>query len=97
MNGSKPVSTPMEFGKSLVPGENDFNIDLYLQAVGSIMYLMTWTRPDISYPIGTLATFNASPTKEHWQGTKRILRYIEGTKDTKLVLGGKELTLERLY
>jgi hypothetical protein len=38
------------------------------------------TRPDISYAVGVLCRFMQAPTVQHWQGAKRILRYLKGTK-----------------
>jgi hypothetical protein len=48
------------------------------------MYLMTCTRPDLAAAIGIFSRFMSNPGKEHWEGVKRILRYIRFTADFKL-------------
>jgi hypothetical protein len=57
----------------------------YLNAVGALMYLATTTRPDISYTVGVLARFNSNPGMSHWKAVKHLFRYLQGTKDKKLV------------
>jgi len=56
----------------------------YLQAVGSLMYLATATRPDISYAVGVLARFSKNPGMTHWKAVKHLFRYLKGTLDYKL-------------
>jgi hypothetical protein len=56
----------------------------YLQAVGSLMYLATATRPDISYAVGVLARFSKNPGLQHWKAVKHLFRYLKGTLDLKL-------------
>ena len=51
------------------------------------MYAATGTRPDISYTVGILCSFNASPRTSHLTAAKRVLRYLKKTKDLKLVYG----------
>lgn len=56
----------------------------YCNAVGSIMYSMIGTRPDLAYPVGVISRFMSNPIKEHWLGVKWVLRYIKGTLKTRL-------------
>src|SRR3954454_16447070 len=51
----------------------------YLNAVGSLQYLATMTRPDIAYAVSCLARFNAVPGPQHWAAVKHLLRYCKGT------------------
>jgi hypothetical protein len=51
----------------------------YQNAVGSLMYLVTATRPDLAHSVGEVSRFNQNPGKEHWAAVKRILRYLKGT------------------
>jgi len=57
---------------------------LYRSAIGSVMYAMLATRPDIAYSISILAQFNQSPTQHHWRALRRLLRYLRTTKTYKL-------------
>jgi hypothetical protein len=75
-------TTPQEFAEMRdVP---------YREAVGSLMYAALGTRPDIAYAVGHLARFSENPSKPHWEAVKRVIRYLKGTKDWWLVLGGKQ-------
>ena len=67
----------------------------YMEAVGSLMYAVIGTQPDIAYTISYLARFMANPGHVHWEAVKRVIRYLKGTKDVKLVLRkGGTLTWE---
>ena len=59
--------------------------NLYRQAIGSLIYLMTSTRPDISYTVGVLSRFMHEPRELHWRFLKRLLRYVKTTRDFSLV------------
>ena len=53
----------------------------YLSAIGALMYLANYTRPDIAFSVNLLARYNLAPTKRHWNEIKHILRYLLGTSD----------------
>lgn len=61
----------------------------YISAVASCIYLAGVTRPDISYAVGVLARFNKNPGPQHWKAVQRLLRYLKGTVNFALKLGGK--------
>ena len=52
----------------------------YLSVIGALMYLANSTRPDISFTVD-LARSSQAPTRRHWSGVKRVLRYLKGTED----------------
>ena len=94
MNKSRPLSSPMVV-RSLEITKDPFrpkeeNEELlgpevpYLSAIGALMYLANYTRPDIAFPVNLLARYNSTPTKRHWNGIKHILRYLCGTSDMRL-------------
>ena len=66
----------------------------YLIIIGSLMYLMLGTRPDLAYAVGTLSRFSAKPKLAHWEAAKRVLRYIQVTKDMELRFNGTELSMD---
>ncbi len=82
MENSKPVATPIEPGKRFQQMESEedaFDVEMYRQAIGCLTYASTSTRPDLAAAVGMLAQYMSKPSKEHWAGVKRILRYIRGT------------------
>jgi hypothetical protein len=60
----------------------------YRSLVGSLTYIATGTRPDIAYAVGKLASFLDDFRPEHWEAAARVVRYLKGTRDFGLVLGG---------
>ena len=48
----------------------------YAFDVGSLMYAMVCTRPDIAYAVGVVSWFLTNHGKEHWEATKLIQRYL---------------------
>ena len=87
MEGCKSVSTPMEQGNLLsilqqpssdVDKENMASIP-YRSAIGSLMYLSTCTRPDIAAAVSELSKYSQNPGMAHWEGVKRVMRYVSGT------------------
>ena len=85
---STPIDPGLKLSSAMSPGtpseiEEMRNVP-YLQAVGSLMYLATATRPDISYAVGVLARFSKNPGPTHWKAVKHVFRYLKGTLDYKL-------------
>jgi hypothetical protein len=56
----------------------------YASAVGSLMYAMVCTRPDISHAVGYLSRYMSKPGKEHWIIVKRVFMYLRGTTNNGL-------------
>ena len=83
MANSKPVITPVETSMRLKAGGAGPSVSqsVYRSAVGSLLYLSSWTRRDITFAVSSDASYSADPKKEHWIAVKRILRYLEGTVD----------------
>ena len=52
------------------------------------MYATVMTRPDITFAVSTLSQFLESPRTTHLQAVTRVFRYLSGTKNLTLVLGG---------
>src|SRR3954462_440300 len=48
---------------------------LYAWAIGSIMYGMVCTRPDVSYALSAMSRYQANPGESHWTTVKSILKY----------------------
>ena len=66
----------------------------YASAIGSIMYAMLCTRPDVCLAISLARRYQSNPGVDHWTAVKNILKYLKRTKDMFLVYGGdKELVV----
>jgi hypothetical protein len=61
----------------------------YASVLGSLMYVMVYTRPDIVHAVGVLSRYMSTPGKEHWTTIKRVFRYLCGTKDYAICYQGK--------
>ena len=66
----------------------------YSSAVGSLMYAMVCTRPDIAHVVGVVSRFLENPGKEHWEAVKWILRYLRGTTRDCLYFKGSDPILK---
>ena len=62
----------------------------YANVIGSLMYAMVCTRPDISHAVGVVSRYMHNPGKDHWQAVKWILRYIHNTVEVGLVFEQKD-------
>lgn len=87
MHDSNPVSTPIEPNATLSrdSGTPLQSATRYQQIVGSIMYLVTATRPDLAFTITFLSQFSSAPTDLHLKAAQRVLRYIKYTRDWALL------------
>jgi Reverse transcriptase (RNA-dependent DNA polymerase)/GAG-pre-integrase domain/gag-polypeptide of LTR copia-type len=94
---SHPTSTPMDPGLKLrrVDKSTLSKLDVerlakipYRSLVGCLIYLAIGTRPDISYAVQQLSQFLDSYTYGHWTAAIRVVRYLKGTRDLELTLGG---------
>ena len=73
MKEAKPVTTPLgghyKLSKSSCPSTEEENKKMvvipYSSAVGSLMYAMVCTRPDIAHAVGVVSRFLSNPGKQH--------------------------------
>jgi len=73
-----PINPPLEVGLQLVKADESDNALPYREAVGSQMYLMVGTRPDLAFAIWKLNLFVSCYGKKHWAAIKRVIRYVKG-------------------
>ncbi|GJZ03356.1 retrotransposon protein, putative, ty1-copia subclass [Tanacetum coccineum] len=64
----------------------------YASAVGSIMYAVRCTRPDVAFSQNLTSRYQQNPGESHWTAVKNILKYLRNTKDMFLVYGGDSTT-----
>jgi len=70
----------MQFPKNELERKQMDNIP-YASIVGSLMYAQTCTRPDISFAAGMLGRYQSNLRLDHWKAVKKVLRYLQGTKN----------------
>ena len=56
-------------------------------AIGSIMYAMLCTRPDVCLAISLVGRYQSNPGVDHWIAVKNILKYLKRIKDMFFVYG----------
>ena len=79
----------------LVPNDGRAYSQLeYASAIGSLMYCMTCTRPDIAYAVGKLCRYTHNPSREHWKALFRVFQYLKKTIDYGLCYNGYPIVLE---
>nr|KYP66486.1 Retrovirus-related Pol polyprotein from transposon TNT 1-94 [Cajanus cajan] len=99
MKNAKPVITPLvghfKLSKKSCPTIREKMSTIpYSSAVGSLMYAMVCTRPDIAHAVGVVSRYLSNPGKTHWEAVKWILRYLRGTSKLCLRFGGAKPILE---
>ena len=52
----------------------------YASVVGALQYAACSTRPDIAHAVNTLGAFLQQPKLRHVEATKKVLRYLNGTR-----------------
>jgi ATP-binding cassette subfamily B (MDR/TAP) protein 1 len=101
MHNTKPVSTPLAAHfrlSSALCSESDKDIEYmsrvsYSSAVGSLMYAMVCSRPDLSHALSVVSRFMVNPGKEHWRAVQWIFRYCEVLVMPVCILGNLEIDL----
>ncbi|GJT04270.1 zinc finger, CCHC-type containing protein [Tanacetum coccineum] len=77
-----PIGTPMDPTTKLVPNKGVAVNQLeYSKAIGSLMYAMISTRPDIAFAVGKLSRYTHNPSLIHWKAINRVFQYLKGTMD----------------
>ena len=102
MDKAKPVSSPlagnMKLSSDQCPRSEKEKAEMknvpYASAVGSLMYAMVCTRPDIAFVVGVVSRFMSNPGKEHWAAVKWILKYLKGTSRVCLCFGSGKPELD---
>lgn len=92
MHNCKSTKAPIvkgdKFSKAQCPQNDDEREEMktipYSSVVGSLMYAQVCTRPDIAFVVGMLGRYLSNPGSQHWKAAKKVLRYLQGTKDLML-------------
>ena len=92
MEGAKAVVTPTSSQfklKKLTEKEQKAEAEYmdkipYSSAVGSLMYAMIGSRPDLGYAICLISRYMAQPGRGHWEAVKWVFKYLTGALDISL-------------
>ncbi|GJV65987.1 hypothetical protein Tco_1476815 [Tanacetum coccineum] len=95
---STPFPTNVKLSSKMSPSSEKERMKMsrvsYASAVGSLMFVMICTRPDIAHAVGVVSRYMAEPGREHWEAVKRILRYIKGTSYVALCFGESDVIVK---
>ncbi|KAL9271103.1 Retrovirus-related Pol polyprotein from transposon TNT 1-94-like protein [Drosera capensis] len=102
MQDAKATCTPLgahfNHTKKQSPKTNKDNTEMarvpYASIVGSLMYAMVCTRPEIAQAVGVISRFMSNPGRQHWEEVKWLLRYLKGTSKTSLRFNKNNVVLE---
>ena len=83
--GDMPVAKGEKFSLHQCPKNELKKKDMerfpYASAIGSLMYAQVCTRLDIAYIVGMLGKYLSNLGMDHWKKEKRVMRYLQRTKD----------------
>ena len=88
MSDCKPRSTPCEMSSNKTSEGSDTEPadgTMYRSLVGSLIYIMVATRPDLSYVVTKLSQHMSNPTMMDFVMAKHVVRYLKGTMDHGIV------------
>ena len=91
MTNCKPKTTPLPEG--YMPKAHEGAVDparrqRFQTVIGSLLYLMLGTRPDIAFSATKLAQHSANPSDEHLDKALNICRYLQSTREYTLEYDG---------
>lgn len=94
MSQCKPRSTPCEQKIEHDSDADPVDAKTYREVVGSLIYIMTCTRPDLSWVVSKLSQHLSEPNEQHWLTAKHVMRYLKGTLDRELCYKKSETSLK---
>ena len=87
---STPMSDSIDYSKT-----KEFEVEKSIQPeVGQLRYLADHTKPDILAAVGLLGQVAAQPHQTHHKGIKHLARYLKGSREIPLILGGNDPEVE---
>ena len=93
LQNAKSAPTPLPAGYIPEPNKGQATADLrsrYQTVIGSLLYIMLGTRPDIAFAVTKLAQYAVNPSQEHLNKALYVCRYLIGTRDYYLSYDGRK-------
>lgn len=89
MSNSNPVNTPADVNVVISKKVDEDIVNFpYREAIGSLLFLSSVSRPDISFAVNVLSRYVNNPSQQHVNALKRVIRYLINTKDLCITYGG---------
>ena len=100
MENAKQTSTPLlmstwltDMDSPSIDKKRELNGKIpYASTIGSIMYVMATTQPDLALAVMVVNWYMSHPRRKHWEAIKNIFGYLWGTKDVQLTFGSDNRT-----
>ena len=87
-----PASPSVKLSSNMDGQDNPLDSNsAYRKIIGSLMYICTKTRPDISFIVCKLAQFVEKPMVIHWKAAKKVIQYLKGTANYGICYSSNEL------
>ena len=95
LTNTKQVSTLMDPGITFSKDQSPLTLSqefwmrdvLYAQVIGSVLWSVVMSHPDVAFAFGILSQFIQNLGQVHWKGVKRVITYLGNTKDLWLTFG----------
>jgi hypothetical protein len=89
MENSKPIATPIAAGLVLLLIASTLQASVadvleFQSTLGSLMYAMTQTRPDLGYTVSKLSRYSHNPREIHWKAIRHVFKYLLGTRNLRI-------------
>lgn len=95
-----PLNPTIKYSSDMCPKSKEKELEMasnpYNQLLGSLQFVVNLTRPEIAYAVNLLSRFKVNSRKQHWEGTKQIVRYLKGTIGQGLSYSGSTEELSNL-
>ena len=91
MTNAKSATIPLPQGHYPLSYNSQVDSDLqscFQQVIGSLLYMMLGTQPNIAYPVTALSQHAVKPSQEHLDKVLYICQYLPGTCFYSLVFDG---------
>lgn len=87
----KKRETPLYYREVMTPNESQADIKTirnFQSLVGSLLHITRYSRPDISFAVNALGRHASNPSEQHILAAQRVLAYLNGTRQSKLMIDG---------